>query len=309
MYEELEKNVRRTRILIAAAIGFALGIGYVVGMLLGGSRNGAAFGIGGLAIAGILSTIMSLVSYFSGDKIVLKLSRAHPASKEDDARLHNLVEGLCIAAGIPMPAIYVVEDPAPNAFATGRDPAHASIAVTRGLLDKMNRVELEGVLAHELAHIKNRDTLVMVITATLVGVAVLLADWSLRALFWGAGGGRRGGDREGGNALQLVFVVLGVIALILTPILAQVIKLAVSRRREFFADVAGVQMTRYPPGLISALQKLKEDQTSVRTATHATSHMWIEEPLDTGKGAAVRLNKLFSTHPPLDERIRVLREL
>jgi len=307
MYEELARNKRRSALLIAGAIGFALGIGYLFGVLLGGQGNATVFGLGGLGIAGVIAIIMSMISYFSGDKIVLKLSHARAVTHEQEPRLHNLVEGLVIAAGIPKPKVYVVEDTAPNAFATGRDPEHASMAVTRGLLDKMNRVELEGVIAHELAHIKNRDTLVMVIVATLVGVAVLLADWSLRALFWGAGGGRRG-SREGGAGV--FFVIFGVIALILTPILAQIIKFSVSRRREFFADVTGVQMTRYPPGLISALQKLKEDQTSVRYATHATSHMWIEEPLEQEHGkAAVRLNRLFSTHPPLDERIRVLREL
>jgi heat shock protein HtpX len=224
---------------------------------------------------------------------------------QEEPRLHNIVEGLAIAAGIPKPRVYVVEDPAPNAFATGRDPAHASIAVTRGLLDKMNRVELEGVIAHELSHVKNRDTLVMAITVTLVGILVLLADWTLRSFFWGVGGRRdsRGGDAAG------IFVVVGLVAAIFMPIMAKVMQLAVSRRREFYADVSGVQLTRYPPGLISALEKLKTDQTIVHTAVRATEALWIESPLHQQEGFMGRLNRLFDTHPPLDERIKVLREL
>ena len=305
MYEELTKNVRRSAFLVTGVILVTLGAGYFLGWAIGG----AAGGIGGLLVAGIIATIMSLSSWYAGDRMVLRLHRAREVSPQEEARLHNLVEGLCIAAGIPKPKIYVVEDPSPNAFATGRDPKHASIAVTRGLLDKMNRIELEGVVAHELAHVKNRDTLVMVIVATLVGVLVLLADWTFRSMFWGVGG-RRGRGGDGGGPAAAAFLVLGLVAAIFMPLLAKIMQMAVSRRREFYADVTGVQFTRYPPGLINALEKLKADTTVVRTAEHATGHLWIEQPLnvkDSGFGG--KMNRLFATHPPLDERIRILREL
>jgi heat shock protein HtpX len=249
---------------------------------------------------------LSFLSFRNGDKVVLRLSRAREVSPQEEPRLHNLIEGLAIAAGIAKPRVYVIEDTAPNAFATGRDPAHSSVAVTRGLLDKMNRVELEGVVAHELSHVKNRDTLVMAIVATLVGVLVLLADWTLRSFFWGFGGRRRG---NGGGGAAAIFVLVGLVAAIFMPIIAQVMQLAVSRRREFYADVSGVQLTRYPPGLISALEKLKADTTVVHTAVRATGHLWIESPLQQSEGFMGKLNRLFDTHPPLDERIKVLREL
>lgn len=306
MYEELTKNVRRSAFLISGVVLVTIGAGYFIGWAF----YGPAGGIGGLAIAGTIATIMSLASWYAGDKMVLRLHRAREVTRQEEARLHNIVEGLSIAAGIPKPKVYVVEDPAPNAFATGRDPRHASIAVTRGLLDKMNRIELEGVIAHELAHVKNRDTLVMVIVATLVGVLVLLADWTFRAMFWGVGPRRRSGGQGGGPAAA-VFLLLGLVAAILMPVLAKVMQMAVSRRREFYADVTGVQMTRYPPGMISALEKLRADTTVVRTAAHATGHLWIEQPLrvDQKKGLGARMNRLFASHPPLEERIKILREL
>lgn len=299
MYEQLSSNVRRTWLLMFGFIIVVLAMGWLFGRLLD-------VGPAGLIVAGGFAVIMSTISYRSGDRIVLSMSRAREVSPEEQPRLHNLVEGLCIAGGIPKPRVYIVNDPAPNAFATGRDPAHASIAVTSGLLEKMNRVELEGVVAHELSHVKNRDTLLMAIVATLVGVLVLLADWTLRAFFWGVGGRRRGND---GGSAAAVFVIVGMAAAIFMPIMAQIMQLAVSRRREFYADVSGVQMTRYPPGLISALQKLKEDKTVVRTAVRATGHLWIESPLQRGPGFMGGLNRLFDTHPPLDERIKVLREM
>lgn len=298
MYEQLEQNVRRSWLLMS---------GFIIVVLLAGWGFGVIFdgGFIGVIAAAIFASIMSFASYRAGDRMVLAMSRAREVSPQQEARLHNLVEGLCIAAGMPKPKLYVVEDPAPNAFATGRDPAHASIAVTRGLLEKMNRVELEGVLAHELSHVKNRDTLVMAIVATLVGVLVLLADWTLRAFFWGVGGKRR----EGGGSAGAVFALFGLVAAIFMPIMARIMQFAVSRRREFYADVAGVQLTRYPPGLIGALEKLRTDQTVVRTAVRATGHLWIESPLQTGPGFMGRLNRLFDTHPPLEDRIRMLREL
>jgi heat shock protein HtpX len=297
LYDQLENNVRRSWFLLTGFIIVVLAAGYGFGYLFGS-------GPFGLIAAAIIAVILSWTSYRNGDKVVLRLSRAREVTPQEEPRLHNIVEGLAIAAGIPKPRVYVVEDPAPNAFATGRDPAHSSIAVTRGLLDKMNRVELEGVIAHELSHVKNRDTLVMAITVTLVGVLVLLADWTLRSFFWGVG---RRDDRDGGGGA--ILVVVGLVAAIFMPIMAQIMQLAVSRRREFYADVSGVQLTRYPPGLISALEKLKADRTVVHTAVRATESLWIESPLQQEKGFMGSLNRLFDTHPPLDERIKVLREL
>ncbi len=301
MYEELTSNRRRSALLITAFVVVVLAAGYGFGFL---------FGVGpiGLIVAAIFAVIMSTVSYRSGDKIVLRMSRAREVSHAEQPRLHNLVEGLAIAGGIPTPRVYVVDDPAPNAFATGRDPEHGSVAFTTGLLEKMNRVELEGVVAHELSHIRNRDTLVMAIVATLVGILVLLADWTLRSFFWR--GFRGSGRSRQAGAAAAVFLLIGLMAAVLMPLFARIMQATVSRRREFLADMSGVQMTRYPPGLIGALRKLNEDRTVVRTAVHATGHLWIESPLDaSSQGFGAKINRLFNTHPPLDERIRVLREL
>jgi heat shock protein HtpX len=299
LYQQLSHNVRRSWVLVTGFVIVVAGMGFLFGNIFGG-------GPAGLIVAMAISLVMSLLSYRSGDRMVLAMSHAKEVSQAEQPRLHNLVEGLAIAAGIPKPRIYVVEDPAPNAFATGRDPAHSSIAVTTGLLEKMNRVELEGVIGHELSHIRNRDTLVMAIVATLVGVLVLLADWTLRGLFWGGMGGR---NRRGSDSAGAIFAALGLVVALLMPLMASVMQMAVSRRREFYADVQGVHLTRYPPGLISALEKLKADQTVVRTAVRATGHLWIESPLQQQSGFMGKLNKMFDTHPPLDERIRILREL
>jgi heat shock protein HtpX len=294
MYDLIASNKRRSMFLVFIFAIVALGIGYGIGF--GVFHNGVV----GLVLAGIVATVMSLSSFYSGDRMVLAISRAREVSADEQPRLHNLVEGLAIAAGIPKPKIYVVDDSAPNAFATGRDPQHSSIAVTTGLLEKMNRVELEGVVAHELSHVQNRDTLVMVIAATLLGVVVLISDWTLRSLFWG-GGRRDDRDREG----AAIFFAIGIVLAILAPIVAGAMQAAVSRRREELADVSGVRLTRYPPGLISALKKLKDDQTVIRTASRATAALWIESPLKR----ETWFNRLFDTHPPLDERIKVLEEL
>jgi heat shock protein HtpX len=222
--------------------------------------------------------------------------------------LHNLVEGLCIASGLPKPRVYIVDDPAPNAFATGRDPKHAAIAVTTGLLEKLNRVELEGVLAHELSHIRNYDILVSTLAVTLVGAVALLTNFAIRAMWWNGGRVSRQGDRDGGgNPLAIV----GLVLLIFAPLIAKAMQAAVSRKRETLADVSACQITRYPPGLISALEKLRDDVTVTHAASAATAHMWIEQPMsgvgDKGKMGA--WNRMFDTHPPLEERIALLREL
>jgi heat shock protein HtpX len=269
------------------------------------------FGIGGLVVALVLAGGGTAIAYWKSDALALAMSHARPADPTTYARLHNLVEGLCIAAGLPKPSVYVVDDPAPNAFATGRNPRHAAIAVTTGLLDKLNRVELEGVLAHELSHVKNYDILVSTLAVTLVGVVALLADFSLRFLWWG--GPRHSDDtKEGsGGGPAAVLALLGLALLLVAPLVARLMQFSVSRRREALADVSGVALTRYPPGLISALEKLKADTTVVHSSSRATAHLWMESPLarTPEEGRLSRLNRLFDTHPPLEERIAALKEL
>lgn len=298
MYEQIAANRRRTWMMV---IGFTLFVGLVLAVvvyLFGGA------GPWGIAIAAAIAIATSWISYWNSDKLALAMSRARPADPKQYARLHNLVEGLCIASGLPKPRVYVVDDPAPNAFATGRNPKHAAIAVTTGLLEKLNRVELEGVVAHELSHIRNYDTLVMTVAVTMVGLLVLVADFFLRFMFWG---GARRRDSSGPGAL---LGLVGIVLLIFAPIIARLMQFAISRRREFLADASGVHMTRYPPGLIGALEKLRDDQTVVHSASHATAHLWIEEPLDVESASrGSKLNRLFATHPPLEERIAVLREM
>ncbi|MEY3615994.1 MAG: putative protease HtpX [Actinomycetota bacterium] len=276
-------------------------VGMAVGVLVG---NGTL----GTVIALAFSGITAFVSYWKSDAIALRMSRAVPADPETYKRLHNLVEGLCIAGGLPKPRIYVIQDPAPNAFATGRNPKHAAVAVTTGLLEKMNRVELEGVVAHELSHIKNYDILVMTLAVTLVGTVAILTDITLRMMWWNGGRIARAGDRDNRSN---PFALIGVVLLVVAPLLARAMQAAVSRRRETLADVSAVQLTRYPPGLISALEKLQADSTVTHSASMATAHMWIEQPLsgvnDTGRFGF--FHKLFNTHPPLAERIALLREI
>lgn len=300
MYEQIAANKRKTFVLI---FGFVILLG-LVGAAFNFLLHGGAVGI---VIVAVIVIVSSVVSYFNSDKAALAISHAKPADPHEYARLYNLVEGLCIASGLPKPRLYIIEDEAPNAFATGRNPKHAAIAVTTGLLEKMNRVELEAVLAHELSHIRNYDILVMTLTVTMVGIIALLSDFFLRLSFFG--GGRRDND-SGNNPLAIVFVIVGFVLLIFAPIIALIMQSAVSRRREFLADASGVQLTRYPPGLISALEKLKGDNTVIHSASKATAHLWIEEPLEkearTGQN---RLNHLFDTHPPLDERIRALQAM
>ncbi len=302
MYDQVTSNKRRSALLIAAFVLFAALVAVVLTQLL-------QWGIAGVVIALVIAIAMSFASYWKSDAVALAMSRARPADPTEYARLHNIVEGLCIAAGLPKPRIYIVDDVAPNAFATGRDPKHAAIAVTTGLLEKMNRVELEGVLAHELSHIKNYDILVSTLAVTMVGFIALASDIGIRFLWWGGGRGRDD-DRDGGGIGALI-AIFGFLLLILAPLIAQLMQFAVSRRRESLADMSGVELTRYPPGLISALEKLRDDQTVVHAHSRATAHLWIEQPMPTTpeEGRLSRLNRLFDTHPPLDERIAALREL
>ena len=298
MYEQIAANKRKTIYLVAGFVLLLVAVGLAFNFFLNG-------GVVGIVIVALIVIVSSVVSYYNSDKAALAISHAKPADPQQYARYYNLVEGLCIASGLPMPRLYVIEDDAPNAFSTGRNPKHSAVAVTTGLLAKMNRVELEGVLAHELSHIRNYDILVMTLTVTMVGIIALLSDFFLRFVFFG---GER--DNNSNNPLGALLAIFGFILLIFAPIIAYVMQFAVSRRREFLADASGAQLTRYPPGLISALEKLKADKTSIHSASKATAHLWIEEPLDkeTKKGPG-RLNHLFDTHPPLDDRIRALQAM
>ena len=301
MFELIRSNKRRSVALVGSFVLVTVVIGAVAGYLAG-------FGWGGMAIAFVLAGAMAFFSYWRADKIALAVSRAKPADPAQYRRLYNLVEGLCIASGLPQPAIYIVDDPAPNAFATGRNPEHAAVAVTTGLLAMMNRVELEGVVAHELSHIKNYDILVSTLAVTLVGAVALVTDMAIRMMWWNGGRSRRSGDQDnGGNPLAIV----GFALLILAPFVARAMQATISRKRETLADISACQLTRYPPGLISALEKLQADTTVTHAATSATAHLWIEQPM-SGVGDRGRLgsvHRLFDTHPPLDERIALLKEL
>ncbi len=301
MHELIRSNKRRSALLVTGFVVVLAVVGAGFGLLIGG---GAIPTVVALVLAGGIA----FASYWKADKIALRVSRAYEADPGEYARLHNIVEGLCIASGLPKPGVYIVDDPAPNAFATGRNPKHASIAVTTGLLEKLNRVELEGVVAHELSHIRNYDILISTLAVTLVGAVALLSDIAIRTMWWNGGRVRRAGDRsDGGNPLAIV----GFVLLILAPLAAKAMQAAISRQRETLADVSACQMTRYPPGLISALEKLQEDTTVTHSASTATAHLWIEQPL-SGVGDSGRLgstHKMFDTHPPLEERIALLREL
>jgi len=302
VYEQISANKRKTVLLIFLFVLLLSAVGVAVDFFLRG-------GLIGIAIVAVIVIVASFVSYFNSDKVALRMAHARPADPVKYARYHNLVEGLCIASGLPKPRLYVVDDSAPNAFSTGRNPKHAAVAVTTGLLDKMNRVELEGVLAHELSHIRNYDVLVMTLAVTMVGIIALISDYFLRIMFWT--GGRAGrDDNNNNNPLGIVFAILGFVLLIFAPIVAALMQMAVSRKREYLADASGVLLTRYPPGLISALEKLKEDHTSTHFASKATAHLWIEEPLDkeSNKGQN-KWNHLFDTHPPIDDRIHALEQM
>ncbi len=297
IYEEIAANKRRSYLLIFLFFVFVLLLGFVIGIYYGNSYFG-----GGLAI--IIGVIYFLFSYYGGAKAILTMSRATEATKPRYTHLINTVEGLAIAAGLSKPPkVYVIEDSALNAFATGRDPEHSAITVTTGLLDKMNRLELEGVIAHEMSHIKNYDIKVMMLAAVMVGLTVLLSDFLLRSFFWGGHGGRRTEKSQ----LTLILVVLGLVLAILSPLIGEMIKLALSRKREFLADSSGALLTRYPKGLADALKKIKNDPDPlVDYANKATAHLFISTPFRKSKSF---VSNLFSTHPPIEERIGRLERM
>jgi heat shock protein HtpX len=303
VHEQIAANKRKTVLLIVLAVVFTGLIGWVIGFLF--FKGGTI----GLVLAVGLALALSLGSYFFGDKVVLTSTGAKKVTPEQEPRLHNVVEGLAIAAGVPKPEVYVVPEMAPNAFATGRDPQHSSIAVTQGLLQIMDRVELEGVIGHEMSHVLDRDILIGTVVATVVGAAILLSEIFTRTWFWG-GGGRRD-NNSGGDAgiIGLVLFALGIFLLILAPLAGQLIKLSVSRNREYLADAQGVLLTRYPPGLISALQKIADAPHAMRAANNATAHLWLEQPSRVPGKDTSTMERLFSTHPPIQDRIRRLQEM
>ncbi len=293
LYTEQDKNIRRTWFLISLFLVVVIGLGWYFSYTLNNSLI--------LYIAVAFSLVMNFISFWHSDRIALKMSGAKEASEESYRELHNLTENLAMTAGLPKPRLFVINDPAPNAFATGRNKDKAAIAVTTGLLEQLNRVELEGVIAHELAHVGNRDILLSTIVVVLVGFVALLSDMFIRFSFFGFGGR---GDR--GNS-QGVLILVGIVLAILSPIVATLIQLAVSRKREFLADATGALLTRYPEGLASALEKISSYGGEVKRASNATAHMYIANPF--GAGGVKGLHRFFMTHPPAADRIKALRGL
>ncbi len=306
IYEVQSSNKIKSAIIVALFIVFVFFAAYILtnafGIYLGYQPGG--FGFFGMAL--IISGVSSFVSYYYSDKIVLGISGARPATPTEDKLFTQVVENLCIGAGLPRPKLYVIDDPSPNAFATGRDPEHAVICATSGLLSKLNRSEMEGVFGHELTHIKSYDTRLMAVVAVMVGLIALLGDWFLRSMWWG--GGRRRDD-NGGEA-GAIFLVLGIVFAILSPIVGTLIQLAISRRREFMADAGSVEITRQPNDLISALKKIAADPNVLRGANKATAHLYIENPFKKeGHGKAGWFSGLFDTHPPIPSRIKALQNM
>ena len=297
MYEQISRNKWKSLFLVLFFLVLIFGLTWVFGELTG-------FGPYGLVLAIAIAVAMTFGSYYASDKIVLAISRAKPVQKKDYPYLYNVVEGLAIAAGLPKPRCYIIDDTAPNAFASGRNPQNSVIVVTTGLSQKLNRAELEGVIAHEMSHIKNYDVLVQTLAVVMVGVVALLSDWILRSFFWG-GGRRRSRNRGRGSGAE-IFIIVGLVMAILSPLIAQLLRLAVSRKREFLADASGAMLTRYPPGLASALRKISADREPLEAANKATAHLYIVNPLLEYRG---RVNKFFSTHPPTEERIAALEKM
>ncbi len=297
LYHLAEKNVRKTWLYLTLFFLFIIGLGWLISYFMGTTII--------LWVAVIFSILMSFFSYWYSDKIVLAITKARAIEKKDNPELYRLVENLCIAAGLPLPKIYIINEAQPNAFATGRNPKHAVVAVTQGLLEKLERAELEGVIAHELAHIGNRDILLSTVIVVLVGTVVLITDFFFRIAFWGRGGRN---SQEGGQA-RIIMILIALALAILAPIMAQLIKFAISRKREFLADASGALLTRHPEGLARALEKISQDThsfRSLRTASDATAHLYIVNPFK-GKERTSWLHKLFMTHPPIGKRTEALR--
>lgn len=297
MYNQIAENKRNSWLLVILVTAVLVALGYVIGEYWG-------TGYGGIVFALIIAAVFALATYYGGGRMILALSRARRIEKRDHPQLFNVVEELSIAAGIPMPKVYIIEDAAPNAFATGRDPAHAAVAITTGLLEKLSRDELQGVMAHELSHVQNRDILFAMMVGVMVGSIALIGDFFLRSLIFGGGRRRRGGGGKGGGGGPLMLVAL--VLAILAPIFAKMLQLAVSRQREYLADASAARLTRYPEGLASALEKIAGDRAPLQAANRATQHLYIVNPLKPLEKSA---GSLFSTHPPLGERVARLRSM
>ena len=293
LYTQAESNIRKTWLFITLFLIFIIALGWFFSYLLDNSLF--------LMAAVIFSIFSSFLSYWHSDKIVLRITHAQPIKKEDNPELYRLVENLCITAGLPLPKICILPESQPNAFATGRDENHAVIAVTKGLLERLERVELEGVIAHELSHIGNKDMLLGTVVVILVGIIALLSNFFLRITFWG---GMRRRDSKG--SLGLLILILGLVAAVLAPIAASLIRLAISRKREFLADASGALLTRYPEGLARALEKISSDQTPMKVANNSTAHLFISSPFK-GEQRKSWFTRIFMTHPPVEERTRALR--
>jgi len=299
MYNQITSNKRNTWLLLIVFIAFFVGVGYVFGLVYSEGNDQNAIGF--MGIFGIIAMIYATISYFAAGKLTLAIARATEISHQEQPELYHAVENLSIASGIPTPKIYLIDDTALNAFATGRDPKHAVVAITKGLLDKLDKSELEGVMAHELSHVQNYDIRLQSLTVALIGLIALVSDIFLRSLFYG--GRNRSRDRGKGNAIILL---IGIVLAILSPIIAQLMHLAISRQREYLADASGALLTRYPEGLARALEKISKDTEPLEVANKATAHLYIENPLRNETGMKW-LNGLFSTHPPIEDRIARLR--
>jgi len=302
-YGQISAN-RRNSFLMAAVVVVLLGLlGFTIGYAIVGSPAG---GVAATALALAIGSVSGVATYFSGDKLVLAVSGARLVEETAAPQLMNVVREMAIAANVPMPKVYMIDDSAPNAFATGRDPAHASIAITTGLLEKLDREELQGVIGHELSHVRNLDIRFSLIVGVMVGAIAILADFFLRFTFWGGVTGRRSSSREGGNGIQAVIMVVAIVLAILAPIISRFIQLAVSRQREYLADASSVELTRNPYGLERALAKISGDQEVLEVANRGTQHMYFTNPI---KKFEARSSGLMSTHPPILDRINRLREL
>lgn len=302
-YTQIGAN-RRNSFLLAAVVVVLFGLlGFTIGYAIAGSTSGA---IAVMAFALGIGAVSGIGSYFSGDKLVLAVSGAREISEDQAPQLMNVIRELTIAANVPMPTVYVIDDTAPNAFATGRDPNHASVAITTGLLEKLDREELQGVIGHELSHVRNFDIRFSLIVGVMVGTIAILADFFLRFTFWGGMSGRRSSNREGGNSAQAIVAIIAIILAILAPIISRFIQLAVSRQREYLADASSVELTRNPYGLERALAKIATDQEVLEVANRGTQHMYFTNPI---KKFEARSSGLMDTHPPILDRINRLREL
>ncbi len=298
-YQAVQANKTKSWLIVAVFIAFIGGASYLM-------TTGLGYGLDVVGMALVFSGVMSFTSYWWSDKIILSISGAKEASREEFFDFYTVTENLAMSQRMPMPKLYVIQDTAMNAFATGRDPEHAVVCATTGLLSRLNRSEIEAVVAHELGHVKNYDIRLMSIVTVLVGLIALLADWMLRMTFWR----RSGRDRDGeGNQLQVIMFVVGLILALLSPIIAQLIQLAISRRREFLADASSAAMTKNPAGLISALKKISLDREPLEAANKATAHLYISNPLKNTHGAIGMFAGLFHTHPPVEQRIAALSEL